>query len=180
MYTYIHKYTHPWYTHTPSYIHTSHLPFSPAADPAQAVREQLYWLSYSQQIHPAAAACRSCIQAGSMLPRFYSIPRSLCSCLLNLQLPMLVTVAVLHIQPWLSCLGAALRPSYSSPPLSATEGAEGEGFVSLPHAGSTYEPGLIHYQAFSGGRVKSQIFNPHVFQADIQLACQISNPGVLS
>jgi len=93
---------------------------------------------------------------------------------------MLVTVAVLHIQPWLSCLGAALRPSYSSPPLSATEGEEGEGFVSLPHAGSTYEPGLIHSQAFSGGRVKAQIFNPHVFQADIQLACQISNPGVLS
>ncbi len=79
----------------------------PAADPAPAVREQLYWLSYSQQIHPAAAACRSCIQAASMLPRFYSIPRSLCSCLLNLQLPMLVTVAVLSIQPWSSCLGAA-------------------------------------------------------------------------
>ena len=84
----------------------------PAADPAQAVREQLYWLSYSQQIHPAAAACRSCIQAGSMLPRFYSIPRSLCSCLLNLQLPMLVTVAALSIQPWSSCLGAA----FADPP----------------------------------------------------------------
>jgi len=39
-----------------------------------------------------------------------------------------------------------LRPSYSSPPLRAAEG-EGEGFVSLPHAGSTYEPGSIHSQA---------------------------------
>jgi len=75
-----------------------------------------------------------------------SIPRSLCCpCSLYLQLPMLVTVAVLHIQPWLSCLGAALRPSYSSPPLRAAEG-EGEGFVFLPHAG-TYEPGSIHSQA---------------------------------
>jgi len=92
---------------------------------------------------------------------------------------MLVTVAVLSMQPWSSCRGAA----FTGPPTLNSQGGGGSLVPSMRKQHRWAQFNVLSSTLFSGGGGEAQLFNLHVILTDTQSACLLyypTQPGVLS